>query len=269
MELRQDMRGSMKAVVVCGVLLVGAITGGWRLTDKPMEGHESFVTVTAREMLRSGDWIVPTYNGQVRLQKTPLNYWLVAMISKITGSTDELSGRLPSFFFAVLLTAGIMYFVSRWLGLRTGVLAALVWATTLAVIRYSRTGRPEMSLTCTVAIALMSFYSAVIETSRRRQVALALVFWLSFALAMLAKGPAPLLLVGVPLFCWFLFFRKWKLVPKLLPVSGTIIFLLVVLPWPVLVIYRLSHGDGGADVAAFWRWRWRRLSTRSGATGEG
>ncbi len=253
MELRQGLSGRTRAIIVCGVLLVGAITSGWRLTDKPMGGHESFVAVTAREMLQSGDWIVPTYNGDVRLQKTPLNYWLVAITSRITGSTDELSVRLPSCFFAVFLAAGIMYFVSRWLGFRTGVLATLVWATTMAVIRYSRTGRPEMSLTCCVAIALMSFYSAVIETNRKRQVALMLVFWVSFSLAMLAKGPAPLPLIGAPLFCWFLFGRKWKLIPKLLPVAGTIIFLLVVLPWPVLVIYRLTQALGETNVLAFWK----------------
>jgi len=31
-------------------------------------------------------------------------------------------------------------------------------------------------------------------------------------------------------------FKQWKLIPKLLPITGTILFLLIVLPWPIAVL---------------------------------
>lgn len=245
-----------KAFIVLAVMAVSAITCAWMLGAKPLGDHESYVSVTAREMLQSGDWVVPTYNGELRLQKTPLNYWFVATIAKFTGRVDEIAARLPSVFCAMLSVGAILYFVSRQLTFRIAVIAALIWSTSVAFVRYGHSARPEMALTCFVTIAFLAFYSAMLATQRTRQKIYMLVFWLSFALAMLAKGPAPLPLILVPLFLYFLIFRRWKLLPKTLPIAGTIIFLVIVLAWPVCVMTRLvaSTGDGQTlGNITFWK----------------
>ncbi len=226
---------------------------GWMLPSRALEGHECFVTVVAREMLESGDWIVPTYNGEPRLQKTPLNYWLVAISSVIFGGTDELAGRLPSVLLAVLSTAAILFFVSEWSGFRAAVLAGLIWSTSFGFVRYGRSARPEMSLACFVAIAMMSFYSGATAANRKKQIICMGVFWVSLGLAMLAKGPAALPLVGVPLFLYVVLGRRWKLMGKVLPIAGTIIFLAIVLPWPILVVNRLAEAAGEAATLDFWK----------------
>jgi 4-amino-4-deoxy-L-arabinose transferase-like glycosyltransferase len=96
-----------------------------------------------------------------------------------------------------------------------------------------------MSLAAFVAIAMLSFYSAVKSESRKKQVWCMLVFWVSFSLAMLAKGPAPLPLIFPALFFYFAVFRQWKLIPKLLPIIGTAIFLLITVPWPAAVLAKM------------------------------
>ena len=250
-DLNKDSSTAVKALVVCCVMLLSAIAGGWMLTAKPLGDHECFVTVTAREMLESGDWVVPTCNGQLRLEKTPLNYWMTAAIGKARGGVDDLSGKLPSAVLAMLSAAGIVYFVSRWLGFRTAVIAASVWSTSLAFTRYAQSARPEMSLTCFVAVCFLSFYTAMIETRRKRQIVYMLIFWVSFSLAMLAKGPAPLPLVLVPLFFWVLVFKQWKQIPRMLPIVGGIIFLAIVLAWPILLGMRLAEASGDASQAGF------------------
>jgi len=221
--------------LICGVLLLSAAGAFTMLSGRALNNHECFVSVTSREMLQSGDWIVPMCNGQPRLQKTPLSYWLVVSFSKITGQVDELTTRLPSAIFGFLSAAAILYFVSRWLSLRTAVMSAAVWVTSLSYIRYSRNAQPEMSLTFFVLLCFLSFYSAVKAQRRKRQIAYAFVFWVSFALGNLAKGPAPIPYVLVPLFFYVLIFRQWKAVPRLLPIVGTLIFLAIVLPWPLAV----------------------------------
>ena len=35
--------------------------------------------VTAREMVHDGNWLVPTMNGDLRLEKPPLPTWLTAV----------------------------------------------------------------------------------------------------------------------------------------------------------------------------------------------
>ncbi|RKY24788.1 MAG: hypothetical protein DRP62_02935 [Planctomycetota bacterium] len=240
MENNQSNIKRTKRLIVCGVLLLAAVSASWTFTEKTLGNHECFVSITAREMLQSGDWIWPTCNWQPRLNKTPLSYWLVAGIAKITGEVDEFTARLPSAVFAVLSVAAILYFVSRLLSFRIAAVSAAVWATSLAYVRYAHNARPEMALTFFIVLCLLSFYSAVTTQSRKRQVAYMLVFWFGFALANLAKGPAPLPLVLLPIFFYIAVFRQWKMLPKLLPIAGMIIFLAIVLPWPLAIAAKLN-----------------------------
>jgi 4-amino-4-deoxy-L-arabinose transferase-like glycosyltransferase len=233
-----------KIFLVCGVLLLAVVSASWIISEKTLSNHECFVSITAREMLASGDWVWPTCNGQPRLVKTPLAYWLVASLAKITGRVDELTARLPSVIFAVLSVAAILYFVNRCTSFRTAVICAAVWATSLDYIRYAHNARPEMAMTFFIVLAFLSFYCVVTAQSRKRQIAYAVVFWLSLALANLAKGPAPLPLVLIPLFFYIAMFRKWRILPRLLPIIGPLIFLAIVLPWPLAIAHKLNWDLG-------------------------
>ena len=234
--------------LIIGVLLISAIIAGWTLSARSFDNHECFVSVTAREMLQNSDWIMPTFNDQPRLQKTPLSYWLVAAIAKVsggstpltTGKVDEFTARLPSAVFAVLSVCAIIYFLKQWLSFRTAIVCAGVWATTLGYVRYAHNARAEMAMTFFVIVCFLSFYSAIIEQSRRRQIVYMLAFWVSFGLANLAKGPAPIPLVLAPLFVYVAIFRQWKKIPRLLPIAGTVIFLAIVLPWPLAIAHRVN-----------------------------
>ena len=42
------------------------------------DANEAFYVETPREMVDSGNWILPTFNGRPRLNKPPLAYWIVA-----------------------------------------------------------------------------------------------------------------------------------------------------------------------------------------------
>lgn len=242
--------------LIIGVLFLSAISAGWTLSAMSLDNHECFVSITAREMLQNGDWVMPTLNGQPRLQKTPLSYWMVAGIAKVTGKVDEFAARLPSAVFAVFSVCAIIYFVSQWLSFRTAIISAGVWATTLGYIRLAHNARPDMAMTFFTTVCFLSFYSAIAEPfdsfdgaqdrsargrhSRRKQIAYMLVFWVSFGLANLAKGPAPIPLVLVPLFVYVAVFRHWKKIPRLLPIAGTLIFLAIVLPWPLAIAHRVN-----------------------------
>ena len=238
----QDNSNSKKTkiLIICGVLLIAAVSAMWTLSVKPLNNHECFVSITSREMLASGDWVWPTCNGEPRLAKTPLSYWLVASLAQVTGKIDEFTTRLPSALAGILSVAAILYFVSRILSFRIAVISSCVWATTLSYFRYSHNARPEMVLMLFITLCFLSFYAAVTADTRRRQVVYMLTFWISFALANMAKGPAPLPLVLVPLFFYVVIFRKWKFIARMLPIVGPIVFLAVVIPWPLAIAGRLN-----------------------------
>src|SRR5262245_40079395 len=67
-----------------------------------MNEHECYVAQTAREMLTTGDWIVPHFSTVPRVRKTPLAYWTVAALSCVSGRpVDEFAARLPSALAAI------------------------------------------------------------------------------------------------------------------------------------------------------------------------
>lgn len=62
----------------------------WRLGNRiKLYEHEYLVAETARDMLNGGHSLVPHFAGLVRLQKTPLPYWLVGLLGWAGGGIHE------------------------------------------------------------------------------------------------------------------------------------------------------------------------------------
>ncbi len=65
----------------------------------------------AREMLQKGDWIVPTFNNELRTDKPPLHYFFMMLAYKVFG-INEFAAR----FFSVvmgLLTVFLTYLFTK------------------------------------------------------------------------------------------------------------------------------------------------------------
>ena len=65
----------------------------------------------AYEMMMSGNWIVPTFNGALRVDKPALLYWL-QILSFQTFGVNEFAGRFPSALSA-LFTVLLCYELAR------------------------------------------------------------------------------------------------------------------------------------------------------------
>src|SRR5438270_6170954 len=87
--------------------------------------QEARVLEVGRQMLGRPaiDWIIPKMNGDVRLQKPPLPYWMAAGAFKI-GGVSEGVGRIPTAIMG-WLTLAVVYCTAKWLlGRRAGFFAA-------------------------------------------------------------------------------------------------------------------------------------------------
>src|SRR5688500_1058688 len=49
------------------------------------DANEAFYTETPRQMVLSGDYVNPTFNGEPRFNKPVLSYWVVAAFYKVFG----------------------------------------------------------------------------------------------------------------------------------------------------------------------------------------
>src|SRR5215831_9427299 len=89
----------------------------WRLGEPSFwdPGDEAHYAQTSREMLASGNLLVPTYNGHLFPDKPILFYWLQIGAYAIFGPT-EFAARLPPACSAVALFAVMAWFGRRWLG---------------------------------------------------------------------------------------------------------------------------------------------------------
>ena len=182
----------------------------------------------AREMLVSGNYIVPQFNGQLRTDKPPLHYFFMVAAYKIFG-VSSFSARFFSAVFGALTVVVTFLFAQKIAGRATAFLTALVLFCSLHFNLQMRLAVPDPYLIFFMTAGLMSFYLFFLE---RKQLWL-YAMYISFALGFLTKGPVALVLPGL-IICSFLimtrefkfqFFRSLKL-----PV-GILIFLLLVCPW--------------------------------------
>ncbi len=199
--------------------------------------HEARVVVTADNMVRSGDWIVPMFNDRIRLEKPPLPYWTVALFRSMAGFMEEKVFRMPS---ALLGLAGVLMAAacsSQLFDRRTGLLTALFVSLTLSYLIESRSAEVDIYLTFTVTLSLL-IVSTIFWGAERRDW-LWLLLGASAALGTLAKGPVVFFFV-VPMAVW-----AFWLFPDRRPRVGWLLGALLVvaglsLLWPFLLIHRLG-----------------------------
>ena len=80
---------------------------------------------SGREILESGNWIVPYFNYSVRYDKPIFFYWLEAISMSIFG-INEFSARLPSVLTALLTISMVFYFLKYFYSFTSALLGALI-----------------------------------------------------------------------------------------------------------------------------------------------
>jgi 4-amino-4-deoxy-L-arabinose transferase-like glycosyltransferase len=168
--------------------------------DEPRQAIE------AREMMARGDYVHPYLNGVPYLEKPPLYPWLIILTARITGKVDEFSARLPSAVAATLLLL-LTYFLGRRLDHEvSGFLSALILATNYQFLGNGREAVMDMVFALCIGLSVFLGYVSL-EKEKRWLLLLAL---LPCAAAVLAKGPAGLVIpVGV-LFFYSVVTRRFK-----------------------------------------------------------
>lgn len=188
----------------------------------------------AREMFARRDWITPLLNGVPWLEKPALYYWSAILSYRVFGVSDW-AARLPSAVFATAMVMAIYFFMRRFHGMHLD--AALMAASSAAIIGFARGASTDMPLAATFTMAMLAWY-AWLDTGRKLWLA---GFYLMMALGTLAKGPVAPALAGLITAIFALTVRsetratRWRLIAQTLWVPGVLLFLVVALPWYIAV----------------------------------
>lgn len=82
------------------IMLIAFVVNNGALDANIMEARN---LTTAREMLQKSNWLEPTMNGELRLEKPPLPTWISALMMQVAGAEDLALLRLPAALAAMLL----------------------------------------------------------------------------------------------------------------------------------------------------------------------
>lgn len=190
---------------------------------------------TAQEMVREGNYLMPTMNGELRLEKPPLPTWIAAAVEHI--SPDNLIAQrsmagVSGMFFAFFL----FLVVSRLTKNKDiGLIAALVLATCFNVIFMGRTATWDIYCHSFMLGGIYFLILAFEEKGKQ---------WLNFLLAglfmglsFLSKGPVSFFALFLPFILSYSFLYRPKLKGKISPLISMIgLCLIISFWWPIFIM---------------------------------
>ena len=191
----------------------------------------------ARDMAASGDWVTPRLNGEPWFEKPILYYWVAATGYRLLGD-GELAARLPSGLGGLVTALALAWLAARTYEPATAAIVLLLYPTTIAAIAFGRAATTDMLFAAALALTMAAAYPLMVTepgTSRWRwQTA----FGAALGLAVLAKGPAGIILTGGSVALWVLATRRWTALLAVAHVWTIASFAIVALPWYVLCALR-------------------------------
>jgi 4-amino-4-deoxy-L-arabinose transferase-like glycosyltransferase len=191
-----------------------------------------------REMLASGDWVTPRFDGLKYFEKPPLQYWATAAVYEV-GGVAQWSSRL----WGVGLAFGCLPLVFAWTLSTYGRRAALGALAALGVSPFfliiGQLNLLDAAFTFWLTATVLAFAKAQLaphsSAAERRWM---LAAWALAALAVLSKGIVVGVLAGGTLVLYTLIERDARPWRRLHPLGGLAVFVLIAAPWFVLVSVR-------------------------------
>ncbi len=272
--------------VVLALAVLHLTTVGIRPLYDPDESRYGEIP---REMLATGDWIVPHLNYVNYLEKPPLAYWITALGYKIFG-VGEWPARLPNAAYYLATCVMIFWWGKFSFGRSAAFRASWMYATALLPLLLGRFLTLDFALTFFLSAALFLIGRA--ETGRGGTKSI-LAGWLCAGLATLVKGPVAVVFCVAAVLAYRASNRIWPIraesrvagPPMKWHTAGLILAAAVCLPWfyamsrrvpeflRFFIIDQHFRRFGGAEHAApfwfyvpvlivgFFPWTWSFLKT--------
>lgn len=230
-----SLRGLVEtlALVLLAVVVLGS--GIWH-TD--FVQTEALRVVVAKEMLETGEYLVPHVHHQPYTRKPPLFAWELVGLAKLTGAElSEPLARSLSVFAATLYIVAIYWGAWFMFGRRCAFIAGTMALCSWVVFDYGSRAELDMTFTAWVTISQLCLYAAIRRGARSRESGAGrYVEWLAWTgvyvaagMATLAKGPHAVIFLGLTMagWSWLRWDVRWLFRPAHL-IPAAIVFVLVV-----------------------------------------
>ena len=221
-------------VLGCTCLLI-YFHGLGRMQLKREEPRQALV---AREMLATGEWIVPTISGQPYPAEPPLPSWLIALSAAPTGRVTETTARLPSALSVVAIVFLIYWTGRTFLGRRAAFLSGLIVATTSLFIERGVLAEVDVLFALWMTAAVLFLFRAL---HKKPSSGLDwLLAYASLALACLTKGPPALVFFFGTMLALIWLDKDRASLRTRQHLLGLGVFLAIAAAWVVAVSYQVG-----------------------------
>jgi 4-amino-4-deoxy-L-arabinose transferase-like glycosyltransferase len=226
---------------------------------EPLDHGYIRYAAVADTMVRHDDFVVPIHDGRFYVLKPPLFVWCVALVATATRRFPEFASHVPAVLGGIAaLLATIRLGRRMFSSTRTGMLAAGVLATMPEFASQWRGERIDPLFAGLLTLAIDAAHAAIVEgrdsaTSSWRVVLAWAASGLWLGLATLTKGPIALLFAGLVVLPFAR--RTTRDGPRMGRAFSVaiVVWLLVVLPWPLVFLNRVGihAGFSAIDAADF------------------
>lgn len=211
-----------------------------------VDRDEARFAQASRQMLASGDYVVPRLGEETRFKKPIGIYWLQSATARALGYGGEAPVwvlRLPSLAGAILAVLGTLAIGRHLFGEEAGYIAAALLGASLILTVEARLAKTDaMQLACAVGVQLVLARAYLARKGEPLGLAPVLLFWGALGLAILIKGPIVPLLAGLTIAALVIADRRAGWLTTLRPAIGVPVTALIVLPW-LIAIYLQAGTD--------------------------
>lgn len=186
----------------------------------------------SREMVESGNWLVPTLEGKPFFHKPPMIYWTQAVSIQIFG-LNEFALRFPSALASTAWSLILFLFARRYFGSQEAWFAVFLLVSALQTSIITKAAIADALLNLFVTATMFALYIHYQSGTR----GWLLIAYAAMALGFLTKGP---IAIAIPILVSAVYYLLQRgIVPWLKIVFyplGWLIFLLIALPWYIALM---------------------------------
>lgn len=201
-----------------------------------MDIDETRYVLMSRDMFHSKDFMTLYLNGHYFFEKPPLYFWGEVLSFFTFGHVNEFTARFPVALYGSLSTL-LLYFVgAKVVSKRYGIVSALILATSVEFLILAKYAILDIVLATCVEFALcFGFLTYFVNDKNKKYCWWA--FYIFSGLAVLAKGIPGFVIPFGTMFFVAIFTKKFKeLFRPQYFIVGSILFLLIVLPWHIIML---------------------------------
>lgn len=203
---------------------------------KLLDVDETRYVDMSRVMHHTKDFLTLYLNNEYFFEKPPLYFWLENISFYIFRTINEFSARIPGVLGTIITSAALFFTVKKITKNKAqAVFSTLILMTSIEYIILSKIAILDILLSNMITLSVLCGFMTFFSKENHKK-----YFWWGFyvfsALAILSKGIPGLVVPFISMFFIGLYTKKLKeyFKPKYF-IVGLILFLLIVLPWHVIM----------------------------------